>query len=92
MRIWATIRNGHRIQSDAIIETSHTKREQIDDWPALIGEACQALDLSRPVILKKHLKELHDFSRAVFKAEDFMEPVNFQRFEIEVLSDQSKKK
>ena len=34
--------------------------------------------------LKKHLKELEDFSRVVFRADDFMEPVDFDKFEIEI--------
>ncbi|MFR0882855.1 MAG: hypothetical protein ACLSH5_06180 [Christensenellales bacterium] len=35
-------------------------------------------------MLKKHLKELEDFSRVVFRADDFMEPVDFDKFEIEI--------
>lgn len=92
MRLWATIRNGHRIVRETTLETGFAKRDQVADWPALIGEACHALDLARPVILKKHLKDLQSFSRAVFKAEDFMEPVDFERFEVEAIVDKSEKK
>ena len=38
----------------------------------------------RHAVSKKHLKELEDFSRVVFRADDFMEPVDFDKFEIEI--------
>lgn len=91
MRLWATIRDGNRILQEAIIEADYNKREQVGDWAALLGEACQALDLARPVLLKKHIKDLSVFSRAVFKPGDFMEPVSFQRFEVEAIFDKEKK-
>ena len=87
MRLWATIRNGHRIQRETMIHADFAKMDQVEDWPGLIGEACHALDLARPVILQKHLRDMASFSRAVFKAEDFMEPVSFQRLEVEAFFD-----
>jgi len=87
MRLWATIRDGNRILRQTTIEADYAKLDQIEDWADLVGEACQALDLSRPVILKKHIKDLYSFSRAIFKPEDFMEPIDFQRFEIEAIFD-----
>lgn len=87
MRLWATIRDGHRILREATVEADYSRLDQVADWTALLGEACRALDLARPVILKKHIGDLSGFSRAVFKPEDFMEPVDFQRFEIEIFFD-----
>lgn len=90
MRLWATIRDGHRILRETIIEADYAKLDQVEDWTSLLGEACQALDLARPVLLKKHSKDLACFARAVFKPEDFMEPVNFQRFEVEAIFDKKR--
>ena len=90
MRLWATIRDGQRILRQVTIEADYTKLDQVEDWAALLGEACHTLDLARPVLLKKHLKDLAAFSRAVFKPEDFMEPVDFQRFEVEAIFDKKK--
>ena len=87
MRIWATMRKGHRIIGECTLQTAYQKREQVEDWPGLIGEACHALDLARPVILQKHLQDIDRFSRAIFKAEDFMEPIAFDRLEIEAIPD-----
>lgn len=92
MRIWATMRKGHRIIGEYTLQTAYQKREQVEDWPGLIGEACHALDLARPVILQKHLKDIDRFSRAIFKAEDFMEPIAFDRLEIEAIPDSQARK
>ena len=48
-------------------------------------ELCQALDLSRPVVLQKHLNELERFNHTQFRQTDFMEPVSFDRFDVEIL-------
>lgn len=81
------MRKGHRIIGECTLQTAYQKREQVEDWPGLIGEACHALDLARPVILQKHLQDIDRFSRAIFKAEDFMEPIAFDRLEIEAIPD-----
>lgn len=91
MRLWATVRDNQRILREVMIEAAYNKREQVEDWAAILSEACQALDLARPVLLKKHIRDLTSFSRAVFKPEDFMEPVSFQRFEVEAFFDKEKK-
>ena len=92
MRIWATIRKGHRIIGGVTLQTEYQKREQVEDWAGLIGEACHILDLSRPVILRKHLQDIDRFGRAIFKAADFMEPIAFDRLEIEAIVPGEKKK
>lgn len=91
MRIWATIRRDHQILTQTIKEFPVSVRE-VDDWGEIIAPLCYDLDLARPVILKKHINELHTFSRAVFKPDDFMEPVCFDRFEVEIFPEEKKKK
>ena len=87
MRIWATIRKGHRIIGEVTLQTEYQKREQEEDWGDLIGEACHTLDLSRPVILRKHLQDIDLYVRARFNAADVMEPIAFDRLEIEAIPD-----
>jgi len=86
MKIWALIKNDHRIVRDVVEEVSFQKTSDIGDWNALIGEMAKALDLSRPVILNSHISDLKRFSRVTFKPSDFIEPVDFDQFEIEIFS------
>ena len=50
----------------------------------ILHDLCQALDLARPVVLEKHVRELDQFSHTVFRQSDFMESIVFDRFEIEI--------
>ncbi|OQB23977.1 MAG: hypothetical protein BWY11_01472 [Firmicutes bacterium ADurb.Bin182] len=90
MKVWGIIKKDHRIQNDIVADFA-VKREECTDWRSIIGSIAGSLDLSRPVVLKKHIQELHDFSRTVFKPSDFMESVAFDRFEIEIFPEKSKK-
>jgi hypothetical protein len=84
MRIWAKTIQNQRIQSEVVREFSLARPSDIQGWMPVLHELCQALDLSRPVVLEKHVRELDQFSHTAFKPRDFMEPVLFDRFEIEI--------
>ncbi len=90
MKIWGVIRSDHHILADTVQEFSQSPRD-VMDWGGIIGALCEALDLSRPVILKKHLHDIRQFSRATFKPDDFMEPVQFDRFDMEIFPEEKKK-
>ena len=84
MKLWGIIRKNDRIQRQHTLEYQGLTRDAAVDWNELISPLCQELDLSRPLMLKKHLKEIEDFSRVVFHPSDFIEPVDFDKFEIEI--------
>ena len=65
-------------------EFALARPSDISGWMPVLHELCQALDLARPVILTKHINELDRFSHTIFKQSDFMEPIAFDRFEIEI--------
>ena len=92
MKIWGLVRTDQRIVRDIVIELDYKKRDDVQEWSAVIGDAARELDLSRPVVLKKHIKELHSFGRTVFKPSDFMESVDFDKFEIEIFHEKTKDK
>ena len=85
MRIWAKTIQHQRIQTDVVREFSLARPAVLEEWIPVLHELCQALDLSRPVLLEKHVRELERFNRTVFRPSDFMEPVPFDRFELEIL-------
>ena len=84
MKLWGIIRKNDKIQRQHTIEYEGLTRDTASDWDELISPLCQELDLSRPLMLKKHLKEIEEFSRVVFLPSDFIESVDFDRFEIEI--------
>ncbi len=84
MKVWAKTTADHKIQTDVVQEFSLARPSDIMGWTRIIDSLCRALDVARPVILNKHIHELNTFSHTVFKATDFMDWINFDRFEIEI--------
>jgi hypothetical protein len=91
MRIWAKVLQDHRIMRETVREFASARPSDMEGWSSLLHELCQDLDLCRPVVLRKHVNDLARFSRVVFKPADFIESVDFDVFEIEVLSEKKKR-
>lgn len=84
MRIWAKTIQSQKITSEVVREFALARPSDISGWMPVLHELCQALDLSRPVVLEKHVRELERFSHTAFRPSDFMERVGFDRFEMEI--------
>jgi hypothetical protein len=84
-RIWGIIRIKEKIASDEVIELPAA------DLDAALDELCKALDIPRPVVLKKHRAEFLRFGRTRFSPDDFVESVRFACFEAEILRERKKK-
>ncbi len=90
MKIWAAIRTDGKIQQDIVMEFSDLSQARVEDWGPIIGELCHALDLARPVLLKKHLHDLVHFLHTAFTAADFMEPIAFDKLTVEIFPEKKK--
>lgn len=91
MRVWAKVITEQKIRRDAIGEYPTATAYDQEVWEEIIHDLCQQLDLSRPVLLGKHYRDLKQFSRVVFKPDDFMESVEFDRFEVELIQEKKKR-
>lgn len=89
MRIWAATRDMDKIIKEVVMDfpAAHSEGE----WNAVLGDICHELDLSRPVLLKKHLNELNTFRHTTFLPADFMEGVNFSKFTLQLFPEKKKK-
>ena len=81
MRIWAATRDMDKIIKEVVMDFPAAHSE--DEW--------NALDLSRPVLLKKHLNELNTFRHTAFLPSDFMEGVDFSKFTLQLFPEKKKK-
>lgn len=84
-RIWGIIRIRERIAHDTVVELAQT------DLDEALDSICRALDIPRPVVLRKHRNEFLRFFRTRFTPGDFIESVGFAAFEVEELRDRKKK-
>ena len=90
MRIWAKIITNQSIQKQTVREFDSLRSFSADALGAVVHEFCQELDLARPVLLKKHICDFSRFLRVSFKQADFMEEIDFDVFEIEVIKEKKK--
>lgn len=90
MRIWAKTIKEHKIQAEVVQEFALARPSDLLGWTELISELCQYLDLARPVILNKHISELERFSGTTFRPADFLEPISFDRFVLEIFPEKKK--
>ncbi|MBQ2817263.1 MAG: hypothetical protein IJF16_04940 [Clostridia bacterium] len=89
MRLWGIIRKNHKIYKQ---ETVPLASASLCDVCDAMGELTKIFDISRPVLLTKHENDIEQFSRASFLPDDFIDSVNFDRFEIQILHDDDRKR
>ena len=75
MKFWGKIRIGEKLIKDAVVESQ--------DFKGAVNLICDKFDLSKPIILEKHMNEIKNFNITVFQSDDFVESVKFDSFEIE---------
>ena len=49
-----------------------------------IYSICTEFDMPRPIVLKKHLRDIREFLFVKFLPDDFIEKVYFDKFEVEI--------
>lgn len=90
MKVWAKVITNHKIEREVVQEFASARPLALAGWTEVIISLVRPLDLAVPVILPKHIEELKKFSRTVFKPRDFMEPVAFDQFEMEIFLEKKK--
>ena len=81
MKFWATLHHDKQIIASCRAESREENlAEAISEC---LGLACRELDVSEPVMLKKHARELVSYQRTRFFPDDFIDPVPFGWMEIE---------
>lgn len=74
---------------DGQIKISYAAESHEDDLSNALMDCLEQiykyLDMSEPIWVTKHARELSHFQKTKFLPSDFLEPVNFDFFEIEFL-------
>ena len=91
MKLWAIVRSGGKIKKDALYTADFTRPLSDADLHSALKALCYELDLACPVVLSKHLRDMASFSRAAFLPGDFIEPVDFDKLEIEIIPEKKPK-
>jgi len=89
-KLWAK-----KIKSNKIINSIVVKnKEDIsleEKRDKCLKEICKKLDLSVPIWLKKHELEFSQFKYVIFYSQDFIDEIDFDKLEIELIDDGTNK-
>lgn len=81
INIWGKIFIDEKISKHCVVHIEPAKCSFFD----MIKQLCERLDIPTPVLLNKHVLDFNKFSMTLFKAEDFIENINFDKFIVEYL-------
>ncbi len=90
-KLWAK-----KIKHNKIISSITVKNDEdisfSEKRDKCIKEICQKFDLSVPLWLDKHRIEFSEFKYVTFYEDDFMDDIDFDKLEIELIDDRKDKK
>ncbi|NLO82494.1 MAG: hypothetical protein GX094_05470 [Clostridiales bacterium] len=86
-RLWGIVRKNNKIIMDMVSEYNGADLSEQDRLHRCIEEICYNLDLERPIWLEKNQREYQEYKRTVLTQDNFIERINFDTLELEVISD-----
>jgi hypothetical protein len=87
-KIWAKLIKDNRIKKDFVLDAGDLSENKLEVVSGLLEEICYTFDLSRPLWLKKHTKELLSHNIVHFYSEHFIDQINFDYLELEIYKEQ----
>lgn len=86
MRIWGKIWKNNHLLKDTTVEnlTADTRTHKIFD---ALDEICLRFDLGKPIWLDVNIREFQQHSRTKFRQDSFIEEIDFDFLELQVLEE-----
>ena len=86
MRIWARTFKDNRTVSELVVENheNDTRTHKVFD---AIDQIVTAFDISKPIWLDLNIKDFKRFSRVRFYKDSFIDEINFDYLEVQVLEE-----
>lgn len=81
VRIWAQIVKNEKIKKSIIYENNTLFN--VNNFHDYIVDICTMLNIATPIILSKHINHFIEFNNSVFKSEDFVEQIDFDKLVLE---------
>lgn len=88
-KVWARAMTKDKILFDKVFELEEDF--DADNFFQQVATICQAMDVSTPIILQKHISDMKKFNHSTFLANEFLESVEFDKFIVERIDDEEKK-
>lgn len=89
MKLWIKTIKGEKITNSVIYQVHGVYDPK--NLTQYLTDICFGLDIPRPIIIEKHIKDMENFNHTIFKTNDFVENVDFDKLWIEVAISKNKK-
>lgn len=86
-RLWAKIMKNGRIVKDTVIKDDSSEKSRTRKVFDSLELICHEFDLGNPIWLDSNISEFKRFSRTNFNSGNFMEPIDFDRLEIQIIEE-----
>lgn len=86
MRIWGKLFKDNRLLNDITIEDNSSETRTHKVFNAL-ESMCREFDLAKPLWLESNIKDFKRSAKTRFRAENFMEEIEFDYLEFEILDE-----
>ena len=81
IKIWGKILVDDKVIKGKTVEIDEKKLSFFD----MLKNVCQEINIPTPILLDKHVYDFNLFHICIFKPDDFIEVVNFDKFVLELL-------
>ena len=81
IKMWAKVMVKDKIISQYVYESIDNFSET--DFFKHIEKICHHLDIPTPIILPVHIKNFYEFNNIVFRSNDFVESIDFDKLTLE---------
>lgn len=91
LKFWLKLYADGRLINDAVCDCC-------DNYPSEkvlldgLKNCCYQLDIPNPIVLKKHVKDICEYSLTRFTPSDFPESVEFEKADVNIFDDSKTKK
>jgi len=86
-RLWAKIFKNNKLLKDMTIANDDENLNRTRKIYAAIDDVCVSFDLSRPIWLDSNVEEFKRFDRTRFTKDSFIESVDFDYLEVQVIEE-----
>ncbi|MEG0371796.1 MAG: hypothetical protein RR645_05840 [Clostridium sp.] len=87
LRLWGKIITNHKILFQLEFVYEYNDLVYQDQLKYCIENICRQLDIQKPYWLNNNLKEYNKYKKTSFTQDNFIEEIDFDKFEIEVLEE-----
>lgn len=86
-RMWGKIWKDNRIKEDMVIEINDFSLSRTQMVFQALDEICSQFDLEKPIWLDSNIKEFQLRAKTRFNQDNFIEVLDFQYLEIQILEE-----